>query len=76
MDNGAVTWFSLSLIISGIAQGMNRSGWLWWFFGLIAGPLALLCLVLAGKVKLEEKSGEVTSWAWPSDAAIDRRRRR
>lgn len=62
MENGVVVWFSLSLIISGIAQGINRSGWLWWFLGFIAGPLALLCLVLAGKVRSEGKQDVVKSW--------------
>ena len=41
-----VGWFTLSLIISGIAQGMNRSGFGWWLAGLIAGPLALFILVV------------------------------
>ena len=40
-----VGWFSLSLIIAGIAQGKNRDGFGWWLFGLLTGPLALFCLV-------------------------------
>jgi hypothetical protein len=50
MDHGVVTpvitWFGLSLIISGIAQGKNRNGFDWWLFGIIFGPLALFCLVV------------------------------
>ncbi|MFC1641030.1 hypothetical protein ACFL2D_03200 [Patescibacteria group bacterium] len=44
-----VGWFSLSLIISGIAQGMNRGGFFWGVMGVLFGPLALLVLVLMGK---------------------------
>ncbi|HEY1041462.1 MAG TPA: hypothetical protein VGE63_01925 [Candidatus Paceibacterota bacterium] len=46
-----VGWFSLSLIIAGIAQGKNRSGFNWWIAGLFFGPLALLFLVLSEKRK-------------------------
>jgi len=42
----AVGWFTLSLINSGIAQGKNRSGLLWFFFSLFIGPLATLIIVL------------------------------
>lgn len=50
MIEPAVGWFSLSLIISGLAQAMNRGGGRWWIFGLLTGPVALFCLVaLAGR---------------------------
>jgi hypothetical protein len=42
----AVGWFTLSLINSGIAQGKNRSGLLWFFLSLFIGPLATLIIVL------------------------------
>ena len=52
MVEPVVSWFSLSLIISGIAQSMNRSGFGWWLFGIITGPFALFCLVcFAGKIE-------------------------
>ncbi len=41
----AVGWFTLSLVIAGIAQGKNRSGLGWWLLGLILSPLALLILL-------------------------------
>lgn len=49
-----VGWVTLSFIISGIAQGMNRGGFSWWLLGLFLGPLALFILVLCGKVEPEE----------------------
>lgn len=45
----AVGWLTLSLIIAGIAQGNNRSGFGWWIAALIFGPFALFVLVLCGK---------------------------
>jgi hypothetical protein len=42
----AIGWFSLSLLISGLAQALHRSGFRWWLFGIIAGPLALFILVV------------------------------
>jgi purine-cytosine permease-like protein len=42
----AVGWFTLSLINSGIAQGKNRSGLLWFFLSLFIGPVATLIIVL------------------------------
>ena len=41
----AVGWFTLSLVIAGIAQGKNRSGLGWWLLGFFLGPLALLILL-------------------------------
>lgn len=59
-DNSFVVgWFSLSLMISGLAQAMNRGGLVWWLFGILTGPLALFCLVVfAGKLP-EEKSANM-----------------
>jgi len=51
----AVGWFSLSLIISGIAQALGRDGFGWWLFGIFTGPLALFCLVLAGRLDETEE---------------------
>ncbi|MBT5338771.1 hypothetical protein HN858_03395 [Candidatus Falkowbacteria bacterium] len=51
----AVSWFSLSLIIAGIAQGKNRDGFGCWLFGLFTGPFALFCLVALAP-KLDEAS--------------------
>jgi hypothetical protein len=42
----AVTWFGLSLIICGLARALNRSGFWWWFFGVLTGPFALFILVV------------------------------
>ncbi len=42
----AVGWFTLSLINSGVAQGKNRSGLLWFLLSLFIGPLATLIIVL------------------------------
>jgi len=47
-----VGWFSLSLIISGLAQAMNRNGLGWWLFGFLTGPIALFWLVvISGKLE-------------------------
>ena len=46
-----VGWFTLSLIISGIAQGKNRAGLGWFALGFLFGPLALFFLVIADKIK-------------------------
>ena len=45
----AVGWFSLSLIISGLAKALNRNGLLWWILGILTGPVALFILVVLGK---------------------------
>ena len=39
-------WFTLSLINAGLAQGKGRSGWTWWLWSLIFGPLATLFVVV------------------------------
>ena len=44
-----VGWFSLSLIIAGLAKAMNRNGLLWWILGILTGPVALFILVVLGK---------------------------
>lgn len=46
-------WGTLSLINAGLAQGKNRSGFLWWFISLFLGPLATFILVLLSKVEYE-----------------------
>lgn len=45
MEEYIVGWFSLSLIVTGIAQAKNRNGFGWWLFAIFTGPLALFCLV-------------------------------
>lgn len=47
----AVGWFSLSLIIAGLAKALNRNGLLWWILGILTGPLALFILVVLGKAE-------------------------
>lgn len=42
----AVGWFSLSLIIAGLARAYDRNGLLWWAFGILTGPFALFILVV------------------------------
>ena len=34
----AITWFTLSLIVAGIAQGKNRSGLNWWLLSIVLTP--------------------------------------
>jgi len=41
-----VGWGTLALIVSGVAQGMNRGGFFWFVMALIAGPVALAILVI------------------------------
>ena len=45
-----VGWFTLSLVIAGIAQGKNRSGLGWWLLGLVLGPVALVILLILGRL--------------------------
>ncbi len=40
-----VGWGTLALIVAGIAQGKNHSGFLWFVLALFLGPLALLILL-------------------------------
>ena len=53
--DGAAPWFvgwgTLALINAGLAQGKNRSGLLWFFLSLLAGPLVTLILVVLPKVR-------------------------
>lgn len=37
MEGYIVGWFSLSLIVAGIAQAKNRSGFGWWLFTFFTG---------------------------------------
>ncbi len=41
----AVGWFTLAVVVAGIAQGKNRPGLGWFFWSLFFGPIALACLV-------------------------------
>ncbi len=43
-------WGTLSLINAGLAQGKNRSGFLWWLTSLFIGPLATLLIVVLPKL--------------------------
>jgi hypothetical protein len=45
-----VGWGTLTLINAGLAQGKGRSGFVWWLFSLLLGPLATLFLVLLPRV--------------------------
>lgn len=45
-----IGWFSLSLIISCLAQAKGRDGGGWWILGLLLGPLALFLVTIADKV--------------------------
>jgi len=52
-DTYIVGWGCLSLIISCLAQGKNRSGFGWWLGGLLLGPVALFFLTIASKLPEE-----------------------
>jgi hypothetical protein len=54
-----VGWFTLSMVIAGIAQGKNRSGLGWWLLGVILGPLALLILLILDRKPLPGPAGLV-----------------
>ncbi len=41
----AVGWGTLALVNAGLAQGKNRSGFIWFFLSLLFGPLATFLLV-------------------------------
>lgn len=45
-----VGWGTLALIIAGIAQGKNRSGFGWFMLGLLGGPVVLLFLCFFRKL--------------------------
>jgi hypothetical protein len=40
------SWFLLSLINAGLAQGKGRSGLAWWLVSLFIGPIATLLIVV------------------------------
>jgi len=44
-----VGWGTLALINAGLAQGKNRSGFLWFLLSLILGPVATLIIVLLSR---------------------------
>ena len=57
MVEPVISWFSLALIIAGIAQGKNRSGFGWWLFAMFVGPIALFLLVVfAEKIEPNTKN--------------------
>ena len=42
-----VTYFFMTLVVAGIAQGKNRTSFNWWFLSLIiTTPIALFILVV------------------------------
>ena len=53
-QTAVIGWFGLALIIAGIAQGKNHSGFLWFLLGILFGPAALFMLILLKKLKSEE----------------------
>jgi len=44
-----VGWFTLAMIIAGIAQGKNRRGIVWFLLGLLLGPITLAVLLFKDK---------------------------
>ena len=52
-----VGWGMLALLIAGIAQGKNLSGFGWFLGGLVFGPIALLFLLFLNKQKRSK-------WNW------------
>ena len=40
-----VGWGTLSLLNAGLAQGKNRSGFVWFLLSLLLGPIATFILV-------------------------------
>jgi biotin transporter BioY len=42
----AVGWVTLALINSGLAQGKNRSGIVWFLISLLLGPVATFLVVV------------------------------
>jgi hypothetical protein len=45
----AVGWGTLALINAGLAQGKNKSGFLWFFVSLFIGPIATFLIVISPK---------------------------
>lgn len=48
---------TLALLIAGLAQSKNRSGFGWFWLGLFFGPLALLILLFQDNLSDSKKSG-------------------
>ena len=46
-----VGWGTLALINAGLAQGKNRSGFIWFLLSLLLGPVATFFIVLLEKVR-------------------------
>jgi hypothetical protein len=45
-----VGWGTLGLINAGLAQGKNRSGFIWFLLSLLLGPIATFLIVVLSKV--------------------------
>lgn len=45
-----VGWGTLALINAGLAQGKNRSGFIWFLLSLVLGPIATFLIVVLAKV--------------------------
>jgi hypothetical protein len=39
-------WGSLTLVNAGLAQSKGRSGWYWWLWSLLLGPVATFLIVV------------------------------
>ncbi|MER7003388.1 hypothetical protein ABT297_10115 [Dactylosporangium sp. NPDC000555] len=44
--SGSVFWLTLALVNAGLAQTKNRSGWYWWVWSLLLGPIATALIVV------------------------------
>ena len=47
-------WGTLALINAGLAQSKHRSGFAWFLFSVVLGPLATLFLVLLDDPRLRD----------------------
>lgn len=46
-----VGWGTLALMNAGLAQGKNRSGFVWFLLSIVLGPVATFLIVVMGKSK-------------------------
>ena len=46
--SGGVFWLTLALVNAGLAQTKNRSGWYWFLWSLLFGPIATALIVAWG----------------------------
>jgi hypothetical protein len=49
-----VGWGTLSLINAGLAQCKGRTGFVWWLFSLLLGPLATFLIVVLPAVNTQQ----------------------